>query len=230
MVPIRGWRSHERKIANRQHERGGLNRYGHKAGRGRQAATVVLDQPSYRWALVASMASERELSLRRVEEALRLIKQYDARCYFRITRDLKRIWVNLVPDAIACYQRSLQACVLDERYVLSEKTTPQRLALTIIHEATHARLERCGLDYELKLRPRIEAVCLRRELAFVSKLPNGAELRDELVRTLEWSTANPDYYSNLHFEERWIEGEAGALRYLGAPEWNMLRRRFAKVE
>lgn len=190
--------------------------------------------------------NEREITLRRVEDALRLIKLHDPLGYSRITRDLKRIWVNLVPHYNAWYLHPLQACVLDERYVLSETATPERLALTIVHEATHARLERCGIDYELKLRPRIEAVCFRRELAFVSKLPNGAELRDELVRTLEWSTANSDYYSNLHFEERWIEGEAGALRYLGAPEWivrvilrtrppvvslmNMLRRRFAKVE
>jgi hypothetical protein len=84
----------------------------------------------------------------------------------------------------------VQACVLDERYVLSETTTLEQIALTIIHEATHARLERCGIDYDEKLRQRIEAVCLRREFAFVAKLPNGAKLRDELARTLEWSTAN----------------------------------------
>jgi hypothetical protein len=134
--------------------------------------------------------NEREITLRRVEEALRLIKLYDPLSYSRIIRDLKRIWVNLVPHYNAWYLHPLQACVLDGRYVLSETTTLEQIALTIIHEATHARLERCGIDYDEKLRQRIEAVCLRREFAFVAKLPNGAKLRDELARTLEWSTAN----------------------------------------
>jgi len=196
---------------------------------------------------VGSIAKEqRELSLRRVEDALQLIKQLDSRLYLRITRDLARIWVNLVPYANAWYRHSVQACVLDERYVLSETTTRERLALTIIHEATHARLERRGIEYEEKLRPRIESVCLRRELAFASKLPNSAELREECVRTLEWHTANPDYYSNVRFGEWEIQGSAEVFRYLGVPDWmvrailrsapavraftNMVRRRFARVD
>ena len=59
--------------------------------------------------------NEREITLRRVEDALHLIKLYDPLSYSRVTRDLKRIWVNLVPHADACYERSLQACVFDER-------------------------------------------------------------------------------------------------------------------
>jgi len=190
--------------------------------------------------------NEREITLRRVEDALHLIKLYDPLSYSRVTRDLKRIWVNLVPHADACYERSLQACLFDERYVLSETATPERLAQIIVHEATHARLERCGIDYDEKLRQRIEAVCHRRELAFVSKLPNGADSRHELARALEWSTENPDYYSNYRFEERWVEGRVGELRYFGVPEWiirvilrtrravislrNILRRRFARID
>jgi hypothetical protein len=169
---------------------------------------------------VGSIAKEqRELGLRRIEDALALIKQCDSLGYSRITHDLERIWVNLVVVGNACYRRSLQACVLDERYVLSETTTPERLALTIVHEATHARLERCGIEYDEKLRPRIEAACLRRELAFARKLSESTELRDELVDTLEWCVTNPDYYSNLRFDEREVQGGAEALRYLGTPDW-----------
>jgi hypothetical protein len=192
------------------------------------------------------MAKERDCSLRRIEDALALIEQCDSLSYSRVTRDLKRIWVNLVAVGNANFQRSLQACVLDERYVLSETTTAERLALTIIHEATHARLERCGINYDEKLRPRIEAACRRRELAFTRKLPDSIELQDELVQTLEWYATNPDYYSNLRFEEREVQGGAEVLRYLAVPEWiirvilrtrpavislkNSLRRRFARIE
>jgi hypothetical protein len=170
---------------------------------------------------VGSIAKEqqREFSLRRVEDALQLIKQLDTLCYGRITRDLRRIWVDLVPSADAGYLHSLQACVLDERFVLSEKTSIEDIALTMIHEATHGRIERCGIGYEEKLRSRIEAVCFRRQIAFARKLPNGTHLEDKFAQRLEYYTVNPDYFSNLNIDKREIEGRAEGFRYLGAPDW-----------
>jgi hypothetical protein len=179
---------------------------------------------------VGSIASERELGLRRVEDALGLIKRYDTLHYSRITDNLERIWVNIVADGDASYHRRLKACVLDERFVSSDTTTLQQIAAVIVHEATHARIERCGISYDEKLRPRIEAVCLRRELAFVGKLPNCAELRDGLVRTMERCVVNPDYFSTARFHERELQGQIEALRYLGTPDWivqRMLRLRQA---
>ena len=58
-------------------------------------------------------------ALRRVEEALQLIKRHDTLNYSRITRNLDRIWVHLLPSAQAHYDQSLNACALDERYVLN---------------------------------------------------------------------------------------------------------------
>src|SRR6188508_1363170 len=112
--------------------------------------------------------------LRRVEDALSLIKQYSPLQYSRVTRDLARIWVFVLSDAGAQYNHSLNACMLDERYVTN--STVERIASTIVHEATHARLERLRITYDEKFRSRIELICLRRELAFVTKLPNAAEL------------------------------------------------------
>jgi hypothetical protein len=157
--------------------------------------------------------------LRRVEEALALIKRYDPLQYARVVRDLERVWVNLRPDARACFERSLQACVLDERYVAAAETTPETIAKTIVHEATHARIERYGIGYKEGERIRIEAVCLRRELAFAARLPEGASLQDEVARTMEWCAENPDYFSNASFQQRDTEGRIEALHYLGTPEW-----------
>jgi hypothetical protein len=87
-----------------------------------------------------------------------------------VAGELKRIWVTLLFYGLGQYKHSLKACILDERYVADSATTVERIATTIVHEATHARLERCGIEYKQELRTRIEAICFRRELAFAARL------------------------------------------------------------
>jgi len=155
----------------------------------------------------------------RVEGALSLIKQHSPLDYARIVRELERIWVSLSFHGLGEYNHSLRACILDERYVADSATTVERIASTIVHETTHARLERYGIGYEEELRARIEAICFRRELAFAVRLPNSAELQQEIVRYLEWYQANPDYFSDANFRENRTAGEIEALRHLGTPDW-----------
>jgi hypothetical protein len=160
----------------------------------------------------AMTKSESDPSLRRAEEALDVIKRHDPLNYMRVIRNLDRVWVTVEPASRACFRRSLNACVLDERYVLATTTTPEMLAKTIIHEATHARLDHCGINYDdEKQRIRIEAVCMRREVAFAAKLPQGTPLQEEVERTMEWCTANPEYFSNASFHQRDNEGRIEAL-------------------
>ncbi|MDH2353930.1 hypothetical protein QCM80_25195, partial [Bradyrhizobium sp. SSUT112] len=137
----------------------------------------------------------------------------------RVIHNLERVWVRLLPTARACYDRSLKACVLDERYILPETTTLERIACTIIHEATHARLERWGINYGEKKRSRIEAVCLRRELHFIAKLPRGEQLWDERALTLEWCISDHDHFSDGSFQQRNLQGAVETLRYLDVPDW-----------
>ncbi|MBR1126303.1 hypothetical protein JQ628_32625 [Bradyrhizobium lablabi] len=182
------------------------------------------------------MESDPGPALRRVEEALQLIQRHDALNYSRITRHLDRIWVHVIASAQAHYDRSLNACVIDERYALGEAMTLEKLASTIVHEATHARLEGWGIVYVEERRARIEAICLRRELRFAAKLPDGEPLRDEIVRTLEWCAANSDQLSDARFRERDDQGQPETLRYLGAPAWligflmRIVRRRRLRTE
>jgi len=92
--------------------------------------------------------------LTRVEGALSLIKQHSPLDYARIIRELERIWVTLSFGGLGEYRHSLKACILDERYVGDPSFTVERIATIIVHEATHARLERCGIEYKEELRIR----------------------------------------------------------------------------
>jgi hypothetical protein len=157
--------------------------------------------------------------LTRVEGALLLVKQHSPMHYYRITRNLERIWINLVPHGVAAYHHSLKACALDERFVDDPATSAEHIASAIVHEATHARLERCGIAYNEDQRARIEAICFRRELALAVRLLDGAKLQQGIKACLDWYKANPDYFREPQFRERFVNGEVEALRHLGAPKW-----------
>jgi hypothetical protein len=156
-----------------------------------------------------------EAALQRLEEALRLIKTCDRPRYNRLTRDLDRVWVRLTPWGSAHFDQSLWACILDERFVLAETTDAEMIAGAIVHEATHARLDRCGFGYEEDQRERIEAVCNRRMLAFARKLPDGHGVR-------AWAEANlavePSYYDDAASRERTLEGNLQILEEV-KPRW-----------
>jgi Flp pilus assembly protein TadD len=164
------------------------------------------------------LEKEHELVLRRVEEALRLIKQHDPRRYDRLTCDLERVWVRLLPQALGSYNHSIHACQLDTRYVLDETSRPELIASTIVHEATHARLSRCGVGYEEAQRARVEAVCHRRELAFAARLPNGEQVREEAESRL-LRCGDDKHWTNVAVSERHVGGVIHDLRQFGASDW-----------
>ena len=167
---------------------------------------------------IGTWEMEAEPILRRIEEALLLIKRYDRVRYDRLLRDLERVWVLLLPSSIANFEYGIYTCQIDTRYCLAETTTPELLAAVIVHEATHARLWRRGSRYEEAQRPRIEEICLRREIAFAAKLPNGEAVRDQAERALAFC-ATGEYWTGAAFRERYIEGGVEILRYMGAPGW-----------
>jgi len=133
-------------------------------------------------------------------------------------QDLERVWVTPLPGPVGCFDHSLGACELDPRFVLAETTSPEMIAATIVHEATHARLHRRGIGYEEDLRGRVEAVCVRRQLAFAARLPNGEQVREQAERDLEWYSTR-GLWTNQALIERRRSGEIELLRYLGFPDW-----------
>ena len=161
-----------------------------------------------------------EAVLCRVEAALGLIKAHDRLRYERLLRDLERVRVWVHPGgSSASYKKSLRSCELDSRYVLGEASSLEMIASTIVHEATHARLMHCGIGYQAELRARVEMVCVRRELAFSAKLPNGDQVRESAERSLEYCAADEGYWTDAAMEERYVEDSITAMRHLGMPDW-----------
>ncbi len=152
----------------------------------------------------------------RVAQALDLIKTSDPLRYRRILRDIDRIVVApLLTGAEAQYSREINACEIDERFMLGERYAPELAASVIVHEATHARLELMGFVYVEERRQRIEQICMRRERAFLTRVP-GAEAASEAVehRMQHDSDLSPEGFAKRH-----EMGEREALRYLGVPDW-----------
>ena len=122
----------------------------------------------------------------KVEEALTLIRTLDPRRYQRIRQDLAVVIVldRDLPGVNAKYWHEARACVLTRETVRDHSDAI--VASCIVHEATHARLERAGVHYFKDLRPRIEARCVREELSFAERLGGeafpGAEAYRESLR------------------------------------------------
>jgi tetratricopeptide (TPR) repeat protein len=151
-----------------------------------------------------------------IDEALNLIKRHDPLRYARLTRDVKRVVISALPGDIASFEQSVQACALDERFVAAHASQPEIIAAVIVHEATHARLMRCGVGYEEALRSRVEAVCARRERAFAAKLPNGQLVSEQAERTMALA---PETFTDAAKRERDYKGDVAMFSYLGFPTW-----------
>jgi hypothetical protein len=150
----------------------------------------------------------------KVAEGLKLIRDFDSIRYRRLLGDVKLIWVTALPGALAQFRNSTSMCVIDERFVVDERTTPEMIASVIVHEATHARLFRMGIGYEESRRVRVEQVCLRRELAFAAKLPDRARVGLQSAEAL--LNALPDLSNEALTEREYADGR-DALVYLGVP-------------
>lgn len=150
-----------------------------------------------------------------MEQACRLIRDNDPVRFARIQRDLKRIWSLMLMGNPGEYVHATATCRLERRYLTDDATPLVEIASTIVHEATHARLDACGFGYEEEDRRRIEHVCFRREVAFGRRLPDGADVIERAEQYL-----NSGYtFSDAEMNEWRNKGTEAALKELGAPNW-----------
>jgi len=168
---------------------------------------------------VGSYQSDAKPAIQRIEDALQLIERCAPLHYRRVKKNLARIWVNLVPYGAGYYLHSLNACVLDERIVASEPATVEWIASAIVHEATHARLEKLGIRYDEAVRNRIERICARRELDFARHLSGVDTLLEGINWRLDQCSGDNAFYTNQNMWEKTVQGNAEILRHLGTPEW-----------
>ena len=142
----------------------------------------------------------------RLRVALDLIEQNDPRRYARMRTDVERFLVREVPGAE--FLPTIHACILSSEFLIDSSI--ESIALTIVHEAVHARLAARGIQYESLLRERIEFICVKQEVAFAELLPNGSALTVSATAKLErrWWT-----------EESQLAHQLSALERLGWPSW-----------
>jgi hypothetical protein len=166
------------------------------------------------------------LCLDRAAAALDLIAECDPVRLRRLARDAPRVVVGWVSGADGCFDPATGLVVLDVDTVTRDGMTSPQLARLLVHEATHARIERAGIHYEVARRARIERVCQRAELALAERMLepdrewHAQAIRDELA-------APPEDYS----DEAFVERHAAAAKAAGLPPWlvewgrrRMLRR------
>jgi hypothetical protein len=106
-------------------------------------------------------------------------------------------------------------CLLRFEYVLDPRTTPTQLAMTLVHEGTHARLLRAGFPYRERLRRRVERLCVLAEIIFASRLPDAEAEVQEAEKRLDLSD---EYWSDLAQDRRahnllWQRGLLGKVGY-----------------
>jgi hypothetical protein len=153
----------------------------------------------------------------RVREAVGLLERTTPHLAARMRSSIKRIIIVPSGGAEGAYWSFLNACVLSADHVLKDSATS--IAMTLAHEATHARLRRAGIIYHPELRARIEAICVQAEIELAQMLPNAHELLEEARKALD---------------TRWWEGDASSnrelaqLQSLGVPAWLRRLRQFMK--
>ena len=165
---------------------------------------------------VGTTESDEEPIFQRVEEALTIIRLHDPRRYQRLRRDISRIWIRVLPGPTASFNAAAKACELDPRCVRDATVAAHYLAVVIVHEAAHARIDRY-VPYREDLRHRIEAACCRQELAFCRRVPDTAALQQEIQAWLA-ELPSKEFWSDSAREQRFFDGSLEALRHLGVPQ------------
>ncbi len=152
----------------------------------------------------------------RIADAIGLIVEHHPRRWQRIKKDLRRVMITHVggPE----YMHLLRACVVNASHLAGQE--PARIAMMLVHEATHARLRRLGFRYDNRVRRRIEQLCVKQEIAFAKRLPNSGLYVEWARKKLE-----REWWTDQKIETR----RESELQALGCPAWLVrLRRRVVK--
>ncbi len=90
--------------------------------------------------------------------ALSLIETHSPNYFSRVRRFIPRILIFGNHAYNAVYVSELRLCDVSRHYALADTTTPSRLAMTLVHEATHGYLQSRGFAYSEHRREQIEVI------------------------------------------------------------------------
>ena len=151
-----------------------------------------------------------EVVMARLALALDLVAAVDPRRFARIRRDMPH--VRVVRAGGGFFEVATASCVVDWPGTMWNPVVD--LAKTIVHEATHARLQRVGIGYPEAWRRRIERRCMLEEVAFLRRLPDaGAEAARRQAQV------EPALATEWWLPHHAIEKALAQARAEGVPRW-----------
>jgi len=144
---------------------------------------------------------EAESRLPLVADALEVVKQVSPPVMRRLKTHVRAIIVN---DSRTGYLTGRGICVLNAANL--ESQTPEEVALALVHESAHARIEAAGFSYRGTLRGRIERMCVRAEIRFAERI-GDPQLVDRIRKKLDlvW----------------WEDGQMRAVREREWRQWGL---------
>ena len=126
----------------------------------------------------------------------------------RLRELLPRLFVAPLGSNVGSCVATRRMCALKDEWVLESTTDAGQVALTLVHEGTHARISAAGIPYTGTNRARIERLCLLAELIVARRSPGNSHLMQFCASML----AKPDeFFSFKAHRERELE----TLRQLG---------------
>ena len=142
----------------------------------------------------------------RARAALEAISAADHVRMHKIRRDLKGILFTSTGGG--AFLPRLKLCRIGVGYAV--RVPSLELAMTIVHESTHARLFRVGCGYAAQEREAVERACVGAEVAFARKIPHSAPLIEKSLSQLDTGWWRQEVVM--------AEGRKQLVR-LGWPDW-----------
>lgn len=161
----------------------------------------------------------------KVHAAFELLEQHVPVRLHRLRRDVDAVFVWSEVGDLANWVRALRFIRLRGTWVVLPSTTPARIASVLVHEATHAYLERLGIPYQEDRRAQIERVCVRSERVLLRRIGDEALMLDAERRM----SAPPGAFSQAAFQQR-AEANLKKLGPLGRAMLLLTRLRRAAGE
>jgi hypothetical protein len=103
----------------------------------------------------------------KLSAALDLIERIDVHALHQANLRFRGILVADLAGEDAKYLARSHTCLLDADHV-SEKPA-WRVAMSLVHQLTHARLIALGIPYNTRFKARVESVCVDREIEFAAR-------------------------------------------------------------
>ena len=144
--------------------------------------------------------------LDKVTVALSLISHLDPRRLRHL--QVKGLRVLIQSASTSGYLAASNTILLATRDV--EKCEPAVMAGILVHEATHARIERLGIRRRPSIRSRIERRCLLEQISFLERVPGRRDLVEYYRSWLSRTWWDPKHR---------LERRLRYFREIGAPRW-----------